>query len=158
VNAGLRIEVRPSGDVTKVTIAGTVDERADFSALEPVSGRVELNLAEIRRFNSVGVRFWMDAIRGLVARATSLSVHECSRAVIDQLNMIRGFLASGAVRSFHAPMRCEGCDLDVDQLFRTDECKDALPPVPCPKCGRPLELDDMEDAYLLFLREPTTIR
>jgi hypothetical protein len=152
----LRIEVRPGASVTRVTITGTVDEHADFAALEAVSGKVEMNLAKIRRFNSVGVRFWIDAMRGLVARG-SVTYYDISRAVVEQLNMIRGFLASGAVRSFHAPMRCERCDVELDALFAVDDCRDRLPEVTCPSCHAPMELDDMEDSYLLFLREPTVV-
>ncbi|WP_299010631.1 hypothetical protein [uncultured Caulobacter sp.] len=28
-----------------------------------------------------------------------------------------------------------------------------LPATPCPRCGRPMEVDDLEEQYLLFVRE-----
>jgi len=141
---------------TFVVVRGDVDEHADLAPLESLSGHVELDLAGVRRFNSIGARFWIDAMRALSRRA-KVEVLDCSRAVVEQLNMVRGFLAAATVRSFHAPMRCPRCDLEVDAVFDKQDCvdRDGLPPTPCPTCGAILELDEIEDAYLLFIREPT---
>jgi len=154
---GIQFQIRSEGGVTHVTATGTVDEHVDLSALDALKGRIELNLAGVRRFNSVGIRFWIDAMRALAARGRVECV-ECSRAVIDQVNMIRGFLGGATVRSFHVPMLCEHCDVEVDKLVRVEDCADGLPEVRCPKCSVPMELDDLEDNYLLFVREPTIIR
>jgi hypothetical protein len=141
---------------TLVFLSGVVDENADMGALAGLTGRVDVNLKGVRRLNSIGVRHWIDALRALCLRAQVVYV-ECSVAVIGQLNMISGFLGQGRVASFYAAMRCERCDVDVDQLFERAECDDALPPVACARCGATLELDDDEDQYLLFLREPTRV-
>jgi hypothetical protein len=154
----LDLDVRRDGDVWRVTIAGLVDEDADLSRLEKLSGKVELNLKGVRRFNSVGTRDWVTAMQHLGKNATVVLV-ECSPAVIGQLNMISGFLAHGTVRSFYGPMRCPRCGLETSHLFTTRECHDSngLPEVACPKCKSTMELDELEDSYLLFLREPTLI-
>lgn len=154
--SGLKIETRADGDKTLVTIAGVVDENADMRALATLTGRVELDLSGVRRFNSVGVRTWVDALRALSARAQVLYV-ACSSSVVNQVNMISGFLGGGRIVSFYGAMRCESCDSEVDHLFDRVECEDGLPPVSCAKCGRELELDEPEDQYLLFLREPTRV-
>src|SRR5260221_414506 len=152
--AGLTIDTRQGQGKTLVSIAGVVDEHADLSALVPLTGRIEINLRGVRRFNSVGVRVWVDAMRGLGQRGQVVFV-ECSTSVINQLNMITGFLGRGRVASFVAAMRCEACDADVDYLFDRVECDDGLPVAPCPRCARAMDLDDDEAQYLLFLREPT---
>lgn len=140
------------GPVTRVTLAGMVDEDADLSPLATLEGDVELHLAGIRRINSVGVRMWVEAIAAADQRARIVFV-ACARAVIDQVNMIRGFLGHGSVRSFEAPMRCEACDRDDDVVVETAACPGGrLPPAPCPQCGAPMVLDDLESSYLLFLR------
>ena len=80
-------------------------------------------------------------------------------SVINQLNMISGFLAHGTVRSFYGPMLCTRCSRETSHLFTTRECRDhdGLPPVDCSSCGSPMGLDELEDSYLLFLREPTMV-
>jgi len=130
-----------------------------LAALEVVSGRVELNLGGVGRFNSVGARLWMDGLRRLTRSAQVVCV-ECSVPVILQLDMVVGFLCHASVRSFYAPMRCERCDIGARHLRRTDDVRDAdlIEPPRCSRCGPPMELDEPEDAYLLFLREPTLVR
>ncbi len=152
----MNIEIRVDADRTQVTVRGVIDEDADFGSLAGLNGRIEFDLSGVRRFNSMGVRNWVDAIRPLSRRA-NVVFSRCSSPVVFQLNMISGFLGAGRVLSFFGPMRCEPCDLSVDHLFDRDDCEDCLPPVRCSGCGRDMELDDIEDQYTLFLREPTRV-
>ncbi len=150
-------EVRPEAGITRVTIAGTIDEDSDLAPLARLKGPVEIDLSGVRRLNSVGIREWMDAMRALASRSKVTFVR-CSRAIVEQLNMIHGFLGHCTVVSFFAPMRCEPCDRDVDHLFdkRTVAADDGLSEVRC-TCGRVMDLDELEDSYLLFIREPTVV-
>lgn len=152
------IRTEPRDRTTVVMIEGDIDEHADLSTLDSISGSVELNLAGVRRFNSMGVRDWIQALRGLSERG-SLTCTNCSVAVVVQLNMISGFLCHATVRSFYAPMRCEGCDLHTNHLCLSDDVRaaDAIEPPPCATCGAPMELDEPADAYIFFLREPTLV-
>lgn len=154
----LQINVRRDRDVWRVTVAGLVDEDADLSAFDSLTGKVEIDLKGVRRLNSVGTREWVNAMQRLGRSATVVLV-ECSPAIISQLNMISGFLAHGTVRSFYAPMGCLRCAREVNHLFTTRDCRehDGLPPVACPTCGATMELDEIENSYLLFLREPTLV-
>jgi anti-anti-sigma regulatory factor len=156
----LEIKVEAAARGSKVVMSGVVDETADFSALEKLGDRVELDLAGVRRINSFGARAWMDALRALTRRA-QVVCRRLSPPVVDQLNMITGFLAGARVLSFHAQMTCEHCDHEGLHLFEAEEVRDRdgdLPPVTCPECGKAWELDDLEDQYTLFLREPTVVR
>lgn len=157
--ARLTIDKRVAGDRTYLKITGVVDEDADLGMLEGVDGFVEVDVRGIRRFNSVGIRFWIDAVRAMGKRATVTFV-ECPPVVVEQLNMIRGFLGHANVSTFYGPMRCERCDHGFEHRFTVHECRqlDGLPVVQCPKCGRDAELDDLEDNYILFIREPTIVR
>lgn len=141
-----------------MTIAGLVDEDADLVRLLSLSGKVEINLRGVRRFNSVGTRDWVAAMQ-ILGRQAQVVLVECSPAVIGQLNMITGFLAHGTLRSFYGPMLCPRCSHETSHLFTTRECRDhdGLPPVDCPSCGSLMGLDELEDSYLLFLREPTYV-
>lgn len=159
MGAGVDIQVRRVPNRTQVVVSGVIDETADLSELRDLDGRLEFNLAGLQRFNSFGVRIWMDVMRDLAAASSSLTFVECAPSVIDQLNMINGFLGSGRVVSFYGEMICDHCDAEARRLFKASECRDLdrLPPVKCDDCGRPMELEAGEDQYLLFLREPTMV-
>ena len=150
------IEVVERDSVDHVTLAGVIDENADLALLGTLGARpVRVNMRGVRRINSFGVRVWMDMIRR-IPRDVSLTFVQCPSPVIDQCNMVAGFLGHGELESFYAPMTCSECDEQVDQLFETAACRAngaKLPVTPCPRCGRPMEVDDLEEQYLLFVRE-----
>ncbi|MCE9578216.1 MAG: hypothetical protein K8W52_34135 [Deltaproteobacteria bacterium] len=150
------IEVVERDGIDQVSVSGVVDENADLALLSTLGGRpVRVNLKGVRRINSFGVRAWMDAVRK-VPRDVVLTFAQAPSPVIDQCNMVTGFLGHGTLESFFAPMTCGECDEQVDQLFETAACRangGKLPSTPCPRCGRPMEVDDLEDQYLLFVRE-----
>lgn len=150
------IDVVPADDADEVTIAGVIDENADLSPLVRLGQRpIRIHLRGVRRINSFGVRAWMDAIRRVPITARLSFVH-CPPPVVDQCNMVSGFLGHGRLESFYAPMTCAECDEQIDQLFETAACRangGKLPLTPCPRCGRPMEVDDLEEQYLLFVRE-----
>jgi anti-anti-sigma regulatory factor len=155
----MEIRIAAEGNAHLVTISGVIDERADFSPLATLSGKLRIDLRGVRRLSSFGCREWIDTMRALATRARMTFV-ACSPAIIDQLNTTHGFLAHGNVESFVGPMLCPSCEHDFTNLFSARECVelDGLPPVRCPNCGRTAELDDSVDKFLLFLREPTQIR
>jgi len=156
----LTIEKTRTAGGTRVTLSGVIDESSRFDALSHLSGRVEINMAKVRRINSFGARAWMDAIRAASKQAT-ISFVECPPPIIDQLNMIQGFLAHCPIRTFFAPMVCEHCEAEELHLFDARACKDRdgrLTPVQCDECGGQMAIDDLEEQYTLFLREPTVVR
>ena len=150
-----RIDSSNEGPRTKLVVTGVIDEHADLTRLTQVRGDVQISLKGVRRINSFGVRAWIDAIRK-IPRETNLEFVECPPPVVDQMNMVQGFLGHGKMVSFYAPMTCEECDEQLDELFEVDKCRalgGKVPPVPCPRCSRPMEVDDLEEQYLLFVRE-----
>lgn len=155
----MTLEITAGDDVTEVVIAGVIDEHADLSAIPSIETKTRINLKGVRRLNSVGIRNWVDTMRALTDNARSVEFVECSSSIIDQLNMISGFLAHAPVKSFYGPMLCPHCDTETNHLFDAGECRqiDRLPKVSCPSCKLPMELEDDEDTYLLFLREPTRV-
>lgn len=150
------IEVAEHGGEDLVTIAGVIDENADLTPLTLLGARpVRVHLRAVRRINSFGVRSWMDAIRQ-IPRSVPLRFVHAPPPVVDQCNMVSGFVGHGSLESFYAPMTCTECDEQVDQLFETAACRangGRLPSTPCPRCGRAMEVDDLEEQYLLFVRE-----
>jgi eukaryotic-like serine/threonine-protein kinase len=140
-----------------VRVYGVIDENADLTPLTSLRApRVQVNMGEVRRINSFGVRSWIEALRK-VPESVSLEFVECPPPVIDQCNMVRGFLGHGRPSSFYAMMVCGACDEELDKLYSTEECKalgGKLPLTSCPSCGGEMEVDDIEEQYLSFLKEP----
>lgn len=153
---GFTMEVVERDGVDHVTLAGVIDENADLALISTLGGRpARFNMRAVRRINSYGVRSWIDAIRK-ISPDTDVTFVQCPPPVIDQCNMVAGFLGHGRLESFFAPMTCPECDEQIDQLFETAACRangNKLPVTPCPRCSRPMEVDDLEEQYLLFVRD-----
>lgn len=150
------MEIVETDGVDQVVIAGIIDENADLAPLAALGARpIQVSMRGVRRINSFGVRAWIDAVRR-IPHTTRLDFVQCPPPVVDQCNMVAGFLGHGVLSSFFAPMVCSECDEQLDQLFQTSACRDnggKLPVTLCPRCGRPMEVDDLEEQYLLFVRE-----
>jgi len=141
-------------DSGALVLSGVIDESADLSFLTGLAGHNRLLMRRVRRINSYGVRAWIEAMRHVPPGAT-FELLECPPAVVDQLNMVAGFVGPGQVTSFYAPMACDACGHDLDQLFEVAQYRQAgrLPDVPCPRCGERMHVDDLEEQYLMFARE-----
>lgn len=138
----------------RLALSGVIDEAADLGFFPALSGHTRISMREVRRVNSFGVRAWIEALRRLPPGAT-LELEECPPSVVDQINMVAGFVGRATVTSFYAPMLCERCGHERDQLFTVAEYRSAgrLPAVGCPQCGATMAVDDLEEQYLLFARD-----
>ncbi len=137
-----------------VHLSGVIDESADLSFLGSLFGHTRIHMQKVRRVNSYGVRAWIEAVR-LIPKGVTFELLECPPSVVDQLNMVAGFVGSrGRVASFYAPMLCDACGLERDHLFHVTDVRAAgkLPGVACPRCGKPMGIDDLEEQYLMFAR------
>src|SRR5262245_48175591 len=79
-------------------LAGVIDELADLSFFAGLRGQVKLNLKQVTRINSYGVRAWIENI-GKLSDEVSLDYVECPPPMIDQMSMVAGFLGRGRVVS-----------------------------------------------------------
>ena len=138
-----------------ITLVGIIDETADLSFFARLSAPTRVNLRGVRRINSYGVRTWIESVRRVPA-GVAVELVECSPSMVDQLNMVAGFTGRAKVISFYAPMACDGCGHEMEQLFSVAEVRQhqRLPLVSCPRCATAMHIDDLEDHYLLFVREP----
>lgn len=138
-----------------VTFKGEVDETSDFSALKELKGKVSFVLEHVERFNSEGIRRWVNFIKQL-DQVDELVLVKCSVPVVAQLNLIRGFKGRVWVHSFYLPYICLETGEEELHLIRAEDVKDPDNP-PLPDCGpgKTLELDDLPERYFSFLRELT---
>lgn len=147
---GITWEVKKRGDGTLVIFEGQINERADFSGLHTLAGKVTFDLAAVRRLNSEGVRRWMRFVTRLDA-VTELTWVRCSQAVVTQINLIRGFRGRATVVSFYAPYVSSVTGEGEDRLLRVEDVPDPLRPPVFPEEGGELRLDDLPDRYFAFL-------
>lgn len=152
------VAIERRAEVDLVTLTGIIDEAADLSPLTELGARpIEIDLRGVQRINSSGVRTWIDVVRGLPADVP-LAFVRCPPPIVDQCNMVIGFLGHGRLVSFYAPLVCRECDEQLDQLYPTADVRSgggALPPTPCPRCHEPMVIDDLADQYLSFVRDHT---
>jgi anti-anti-sigma regulatory factor len=156
--AKLKITKVVEGDIMCLRLVGTIDE--DFNGeevAEQTKGTLILDLGEVRRISSFGIREWVDFIRAAEKKAHSIYFIECSPKILDQFNMVANFGGSGKILSFYAPYRCDYCDDDRRRLVQVDESYELiknlnLPDVPCESCGNPEYFDEDPEAFFTHLQ------
>ena len=145
-----------------VSISGMVDENADFAPLFTKKNNVLfLDLKQVNRINSSGVRRWVLALDKL--RDIELHYLNCSFAVVDQLSMVPEFLTKKSfVESFDTRYVCENCNTSYTITLVVGY--DIQPGLPkyldgperfCPTCKGKMEFDHNPDSYLYFLSNLT---
>jgi serine/threonine protein kinase len=144
--------------VVCLKLSGAIDERfqADelHRALKPVS---VLDLGEIRRITSFGVRQWSEAMRTLPAEIEHLYLVRCPPCFIDQLNMVINFGGRAEVVTASAIFFCSQCNdertLPIDVFGELPQLEAGnLAPAECVVCHGTLELGDDPMQYLRFAR------
>lgn len=155
MNASLRWDIVSEADGVRLSLSGTIDESADFVALLgqiPAGRLVKIDLSEVERISSVGVRAWISFIDKLMLQEMQVMLDQCSVAIVRQLSMITQFRGHGVVRSVYAPYYCADCNLEQLRLIdlRGDVMAQLRAPVACPSCGLDLELDEEESLYTVL--------
>lgn len=155
-NSTFQIERLTVDGKAVMRLSGVVDEHAELGPIADNPGaELWIDVGGIRRVNSFGVRLWVETMRA-IPESVPMYFLCCSTAIIDQCNLVLGFLGHGHVVSFQAPLICEDCEEQQTQLFDTTQClalEGRLPPTACPNCKLPMELDDFEEHYLYFLHK-----
>jgi hypothetical protein len=142
--------------VSYVKLGGVIDEDNELSDLvdKIPSGTAVIDLGEIERINSCGVRDWVNWLSKLEQNGTRSVLVECSPAIVAQINLVNNFTGSGVVKSFYVPYFCPECDEEKVLLV---EASDMGPPphepptCRCDECDLVMDFDDMPDSYFAFL-------
>jgi anti-anti-sigma regulatory factor len=148
--------VQHRGEVSFVKLGGVIDEDNELSDLVdkiPI-GTAVIDLGEIERINSCGVRDWVNWLSKLENNGTRSVLVECSPAIVAQINLVNNFTGNGVVKSFYVPYFCPECDEEKVLLV---EASDMGPPphepptCRCDECDLVMDFDDMPDSYFAFL-------
>ena len=144
-------------DITFVKLSGVIDEDNSLDPLseQVPSGTLVIDLSEIERINSCGVRDWVNWLGKVEKQGSKVVMVECSPAIVAQVNLVNNFTGQGVVKSFYAPYFCPQCDREKVLLIETRDAVGARPFHPpscrCDECDGPMDFDDMEDSYFAFL-------
>lgn len=148
--------IQQRGDVSYVKLGGVIDEDNELGELvdKIPNGTAVIDLGEIERINSCGVRDWVNWLSKLETNGTRSVLVECSPAIVAQINLVNNFTGSGVVKSFYVPYFCPECDEEKVLLV---EASDMGPPphepptCRCDECDLVMDFDDMPDSYFAFL-------
>src|SRR6266545_949879 len=143
-------------DLSFVKLAGVIDEDNELTELtDKIHGRtVVIDLGEVDRINSCGVRDWVNWLGRVEAKNVDVVLVECSPAIVAQINLVNNFTASGVVKSFYVPYFCPECDEEKVLLCETGDMGPPPhePPIcRCDECDLVMDFDDMPDSYFAFL-------
>lgn len=155
----LRVDKTSDGGITLLKLAGTIDEQFEGKKIASgiKGGTLVLDLADIERISSFGIREWVDFIGAVSGKVSSLWFVECAPKVVDQFNMVANFGGSGNLVSFYAPYRCDYCDDDRRRLVQVqaewEELKTGkLPERVCESCGNAEYFDEDPLTFFSFLQ------
>jgi anti-anti-sigma regulatory factor len=156
MNQKFQAAVHQKDEVTYAKLGGVIDEDNELVELTDriPPGTVVIDLADIERINSCGVRDWVNWLTRIERNGARVVLVECSPSIVSQINLVNNFTGNGVVKSFYAPYFCPNCEREKVLLVEANE----LPPPPhrapicrCDECDGVMDFDDMEDSYFAFL-------
>ena len=146
-------------DSDLVFLKGNLDEDAGLplnDLLEKIGPKCVINLKEIMKINSLGVRLWVRFMRNFEANR-SVTLEECTPEVIIQINMIPNFKGKSVINSLYARYQCSHCGNEKLQLFTLGVNMPkkggpySIEEPTCPKCGAKMEMEEFEDEFFACL-------
>lgn len=149
----------------RIQLEGPLDEHADFGqVLFDFTNEVIFDFDRVTHINSSGIKVWVQWHQSVQKEFPRLrfSFINCPKSVVDQINMVAGFLPqSSVVRSFKVPYFCETCDKDKVFTYVLGREYTQNPDggfdlkVPANTCDRSdceIEPDVVEQKYFHFLK------
>jgi anti-anti-sigma regulatory factor len=153
-DTALKISIRGrAAERVWLALKGNIDERSDFSEILALQAKsLVIDLSEVERINSIGVRQWMQFVSAL--GPTQVQFERCSVPIVQQLNTIAKFRGQGIVASVFAPYYCIKCEHNHSRLIElSGDIPELEAAMQCPQCGGTLEFDDIAQTYLGFAGE-----
>lgn len=151
------VKMNKTGETLNVVMGGSIDEDADFTQFSlSGAGQIEIKMADLKSINSCGIREWIKWMS--TAPAANITFSECPKVIVDQINMVDGFLPSNAkVHSFFVPYYNDESGAEKNILFRlgTEFTESSVNPPENVKDddGNAMEMDVIESKYFKFIKK-----
>lgn len=149
----------------ELVLIGYMDEQTVLPKVEKVaqSSRLIINFGRVNAVLSMGVKTWV-RFADQLEKYPNLRIEfkNCSRQVVDQINLVKGFLTDNAtVTSMFIPIFCETCNRTFKVLKKTENITSEIHKViagvevpDCdkfPGCKESFELECNPTSYLKFI-------
>jgi len=151
------VKMNKAGEKLNVVMAGSIDEDADFTQLSLAgAGQIEIQMGGLKSINSCGIREWIKWMS--TAPSANITFNECPKVIVDQINMVDGFLPANAkVQSFFVPYYNDDSGAEKNVLFRlgTEFTENSVNPPAAVKDeeGNAMEMDVIESKYFKFIKK-----
>lgn len=152
----LDVKLNKTPEKLTVQMAGTIDEDVDFSQFNLAgNSAIDVELSGLKSINSCGIREWIKWMG--TAGGAQISFSNCPKVIVDQINMVDGFLpASAKVNSFYVPYYNDDSGSEKNVLFRygTEFSESGVTPPASVKDedGNEMEMDVIESKYFKFIK------
>ncbi len=149
----------------ELVLIGYMDEQTvlpDVSRFQNCK-RLIINFGRVNAILSMGIKEWV-TFSDRLEQFPHLNIEfkNCSKQIIDQINLVEGFLPNnGTVSTLFVPIYCGKCNRTFKVLRKTDsiqtEIHNVIPSMEVndcaefPGCKEEFELDCNPDFYLKFL-------
>lgn len=145
------------GSTALVRLKGQIDEDAQFAGFDIEGAEtIKIDFQEVIAINSCGIREWIKLMKD-VNQGQKIIYINCPKVIVDQINMVAGFLPSNAeVESFYVPYYSEDSGKEKMVLFTrgkefTSSGVSAPETIKDEESGEEMELDVIESKYFKFL-------
>lgn len=151
------ITKKPEASQLVLDLKGSIDEDASFAPPDLGSFMtVVFDLAGVTAINSVGIREWIKWMKTFPS-SIKLKVRHCPKIIVDQINMVAGFLPAGTtIESFYVPYYSDASGNEKMVLFENGKefgAGDVNPPAEVKdETGEVMEMDIIEAKYFKFLK------
>lgn len=151
------VKFNKAGEKLNVVLGGTIDEDADFTQITLAGAeKIDIDMVGLKSINSCGIREWIKWMS--TAPAASITFNHCPKVIVDQINMVDGFLPPNAkVQSFFVPYYNDDSGAEKNVLFRygNEFSESAVTPPPEVKDedGNAMEMDIIESKYFKFIKK-----
>ncbi|MCA9666096.1 MAG: serine/threonine protein kinase [Myxococcales bacterium] len=139
------------GKTRHLQLEGDIGEQCDFAPVFEWDGDTRVDLSQVRRINSMGVRNWVAAARERPV-GSRMSFERCAVSWVRQLGMLPELVDVGPILSLQVPYFCEACQRERTVVATARTLSVASPPQQsCSSCGEPMDFDGQWQAYVAFL-------
>lgn len=145
--------INQTGDTLVIKLSGVINEDTLFPVPQIAQGNLIFNFADVSYINSLGVRSWVNYVKGL--KKYTIALEECPPQIVRQIIMTPSFAANAKVLSVYVPYSCDECSSKKTVLVKRTEWekngKEIKEKMHCDKCNDDtLEMDGDSEQYLAF--------
>ena len=98
-------------------VSGDINEDSNLNTYNLPSGKIRLDLSDLKSINSIGIRMWINGLEKF--NITPIYIN-CPHFFVSLLNMVRELFENKAlIESFKIPVYCPACRENSDLTLRS---------------------------------------